>query len=355
MGMGMTEQIQLDKGKRVASVNSSDDTLPWIEKYRPTTLEDVSGHQDIISTIERFIDAGKVPHMLLYGPPGTGKTSTILACARKIYGPKYKNMILELNASDDRGIDVVRDQIKTFSSTRQISMGPSTTTSGAGFKLVVLDEADAMTQVAQNALRRTIEKYTKNVRFCIICNYVNKIITPIQSRCTRFRFSPLPVESVRHRVDHVIEAEGVKITDEGREALLRLSKGDMRRALNVLQACHAAYPNQTSEEEVYACVGNPHPADLELILSSMMSEEFYTSLRTITEIKTLKGLALQDILGGVYEQLETVGLPVQVRVAVLEKLAEIEYRLSTGSTEKIQLSAMVGGVKAGLDLAVNKV
>ncbi|ODQ54700.1 DNA replication factor [Saitoella complicata NRRL Y-17804] len=345
--------MQLHKGKGVASANTSDDTLPWIEKYRPSTLEEVTGHQDIISTIERFIDGGKVPHMLLYGPPGTGKTSTILACARKIYGPKYKNQILELNASDDRGIDVVREQIKTFSSTRQISMGPASA-AGPGFKLVVLDEADAMTQVAQNALRRTIEKYTRNVRFCIICNYVNKIITPIQSRCTRFRFSPLPIESVRHRVDHVIEAEGVKITDDGREALLKLSKGDMRRALNVLQACHAAYPN-TSEEEVYACVGNPHPADLSLILNSMMSEEFYTSLRTITEIKTLKGLALQDILGGVYEQLEGVGLPVQVRVTVLERLAEIEYRLSTGSTEKIQLSAMIGGVKAGLDLAVNEV
>ncbi|KAG0722760.1 Replication factor C subunit 5 [Chionoecetes opilio] len=174
--------------------------LPWVEKYRPETLQDLISHEDIISTIERFIDTDHLPHLLLYGPPGTGKTSTILACARKLYTPKeFNSMVLELNASDDRGIGVVRERILNFASTRTIFK--------SGFKLVILDEADAMTNDAQNALRRVIEKFTENVRFCLICNYLSKIIPAIQSRCTRFRFGPLASEQILPRLNYVIEQE----------------------------------------------------------------------------------------------------------------------------------------------------
>ncbi len=173
--------------------------------------------------VEKFIEKNRLPHLLFYGPPGTGKTSTILAVARRIYGADYRKQILEvslqpgtiyltlyflstrthsnqLNASDDRGIEVVREQIKNFAETRTLF--------SKGYKLIILDEADMMTTAAQSALRRVIEQYTKNVRFCIICNYVNKIIPAIQSRCTRFRFSPLPIAEVEKRIDNVIEAEG---------------------------------------------------------------------------------------------------------------------------------------------------
>lgn len=195
----------------------------------------------------------------------------------------------QLNASDDRGIDVVREQIKNFAETRTLF--------SKGYKLIILDEADMMTTAAQAALRRVIEQYTKNVRFCIICNYVNKIVPAIQSRCTRFRFSPLPIPEVQRRVDGVIEAEGyvtstapfllslvspeysVNITEDGKKALLKLSKGDMRRALNVLQACHAAYET-TGEKEVYHCTGTPDPADIANIVNSMFSEEFTSSYRS---------------------------------------------------------------------------
>ncbi|GAA5914188.1 hypothetical protein JCM6882_004745, partial [Rhodosporidiobolus microsporus] len=210
----------------------SSDALPWVEKYRPATLSDVVAHQDIISTIDQFISKNRVPHLLFYGPPGTGKTSTILAVARKIYGGTpggMRNNCLELNASDERGIDVVREQIKNFASTKMTGGG------SAGFKLIILDEADMMTQAAQSALRRVIEQYTKNVRFCIICNYVNKIIPAVQSRCTRFRFAPLPRPEVEKRLNHVVAQEKVNLTEDGRQALLKLSRGDMRRALNVLQ------------------------------------------------------------------------------------------------------------------------
>lgn len=219
-------------------------TIYRVEKYRPATLDDVSGHQDILATINKFVDSNKLPHLLLYGPPGTGKTSTILALARRIYGAaNARQMVLELNASDDRGIDVVREQIKTFASTKQIFTmgGPSAKSNSiAGFKLIVLDEADAMTNTAQMALRRIMEKYTANARFCIIANYAHKLSPALLSRCTRFRFSPLKEGDIRVLVEKVVEEENVKIGAEAVDALVKLSKGDMRRALNVLQACHAS-------------------------------------------------------------------------------------------------------------------
>merc|ERR1712130_48946 len=193
-----------NKGKRSAAnlPVEIEDNLPWVEKYRPNSLSDVSGHQDILATINKFVDGNRLPHLLLYGPPGTGKTSTVLALARKIYGNmNMRQMVLELNASDDRGIDVVREQIKTFSSTKQIFAG-SFDKSGqssniANFKLIILDEADAMTSTAQMALRRIMEKYTANTRFCIIANYTHKLSPALLSRCTRFRFSPLKDADIR--------------------------------------------------------------------------------------------------------------------------------------------------------------
>ncbi|KAL0575184.1 Subunit of heteropentameric Replication factor C (RF-C) [Marasmius crinis-equi] len=317
------------------------DNLPWVEKYRPVTLDDVVSHKDITSTIEKFIEKNRLPHLLFYGPPGTGKTSTIIAVARRIYGPDFRKQILELNASDDRGIDVVREQIKQFAETRTLF--------SKGFKLIILDEADMMTQAAQAALRRVIEQYTKNVRFCIICNYVNKITPAIQSRCTRFRFSPLPIREVERRLDTVIEGEKVKLTEDGKQALLKLSKGDMRRALNVLQACHAAY-DLTSETEIYNCTGNPHPSDIEKIVQYMLTHDFTTAYQLISAMKIERGLALQDLLAGAYEYIETIELKPHARIYLLDHIATTEHRLSTGGNEKIQLSALLGAFKNAVEL-----
>ncbi|KAF5350205.1 hypothetical protein D9758_007847 [Tetrapyrgos nigripes] len=329
------------KGKAVTTQYTEDETLPWVEKYRPVTLDDVVSHKDITTTIEKFIEKNRLPHLLFYGPPGTGKTSTILAMARRIYGSGYRKQILELNASDDRGIDVVREQIKQFAETRTLF--------SKGFKLIILDEADMMTQAAQAALRRVIEQYTKNVRFCIICNYVNKITPAIQSRCTRFRFAPLPITEVEKRINTVIEAEQVKLTEDGKKALLKLSKGDMRRALNILQACHAAY-DMTSETEIYACTGNPLPSDIETLVNSMLSDEFSTAFKLISTMKTERGLALQDLLTGAYEYAETLDLKPHARVYLLDNLATIEYRLSTGGSEKLQTTALLGVFKNTVEL-----
>ncbi|KAJ7281444.1 P-loop containing nucleoside triphosphate hydrolase protein [Mycena rebaudengoi] len=333
------------KGKAVDRDRPFDnDNLPWcaVEKYRPVTLDDVVSHEAITGTIEKFIQKNRLPHLLFYGPPGTGKTSTIHAVARRIYGSEYRKQILELNASDERGIDVVREQIKQFAETRTLF--------AKGYKLIILDEADMMTQQAQAALRRVIEQYTKNVRFCIICNYVNKIAPAIQSRCTRFRFSPLPIAQVEKRLDTIIEAERVKLTPDGKTALLKLSKGDMRRALNVMQACHAAY-DLTGETEIYNCTGNPHPADIETIVNSMLSDEFTTSYTMITAMKTERGLALQDLLTGAYDYIETLELKAHARIYLLDYLATAEHRLSTGASEKIQLTALLGAFKNAVELS----
>jgi len=207
-----------------------------------------------------------------------------------------------------------------------------------------------MTTAAQAALRRVIEQYTRNVRFCIICNYVNKIIPAIQSRCTRFRFSPLAVAEVGRKVDEVIEKEDLKITSDGKAALLKLSKGDMRRALNILQACHAAY-EVTDEAAIYNCTGHPQPADIDAVVKSMLTEEFTTSYTKISRLKIERGLALQDLITGVYDYVDTIEFPAHVRIYLLDHLATTEHRLSTGGSEKLQLTALLSAFKSAVELS----
>ncbi|KAI1327636.1 P-loop containing nucleoside triphosphate hydrolase protein [Xylariaceae sp. FL0255] len=361
------------KGKRSAAnlPVEAEDSLPWVEKYRPVNLSDVSGHQDILATINKFVDSNRLPHLLLYGPPGTGKTSTILALARRIYGQEnLRQMVLELNASDDRGIDVVREQIKTFASTKQIfTMGNSSRPGGiAGFKLIILDEADAMTNTAQMALRRIMEKYTANTRFCIIANYTHKLSPALLSRCTRFRFSPLKENDIRVLVDKVIEEENIKIDGGATDNLVTLSKGDMRRALNVLQACHASstpmQPKNTPKipekdivrdtittETIYMCIASPPPDAIAKITNTLLTtSDVTTCLSTINTLKVANGLALADIITAVSEQLTTMEVKPEVMIRWLDGLAEIEYRVSGGASETIQTGAVVGVVREGCEL-----
>ncbi|KAB7507059.1 Replication factor C subunit 5 [Armadillidium nasatum] len=307
--------------------------LPWVEKYRPKSLDDLISHEQIISTINRFINEGHLPHLLFYGPPGTGKTSTILACARKLYSSKeFNSMVLELNASDDRGIGVVREQILSFASTRTIF--------SSGFKLVILDEADAMTNDAQNALRRVIEKFTENVRFCLICNYLSKIIPAIQSRCTRFRFGPLSQQQILPRLQYVIEEENLNVTEDGVKSLLTLSEGDMRKVINILQSTSMAF-DVVNEDNVYNCVGHPLRSDIKNILNWMLNENIATSFKNISKLKTLKGLALQDVITEIHTLVHRIDFPMSVRIDLVIELAEIEHRLLAGSSEKLQLSGLI--------------
>ncbi|XP_015677452.1 replication factor C subunit 5 isoform X2 [Protobothrops mucrosquamatus] len=250
-------------------------------------------------------------------------------------------MVLELNASDDRGIDTVRGPILNFASTRTIFK--------KGFKLVILDEADAMTQDAQNALRRVIEKFTENTRFCLICNYLSKIIPALQSRCTRFRFGPLTQELMIPRLKHVIEKENVDVSHDGMKALVTLSNGDMRRSLNILQSTYMAF-GKVTEETVYTCTGQPLKSDIANILDWMLNLDFTSAYRNILELKTLKGLALQDILTEIHLFVHRVDFPTSVRIQLLIKMADVEHRLAAGTNEKIQLGSLVAAFQVTRDL-----
>jgi len=361
------------QGKRSAAnlPIEAEDNLPWVEKYRPSTLADVSGHQDILSTINKFIDTNRLPHLLLYGPPGTGKTSTILALARRIYGEaNIRQMVLELNASDDRGIDVVREQIKTFASTKQIfnMTGGAGSKGMAGYKLIILDEADAMTNTAQMALRRIMEKYTVNTRFCVIANYAHKLSPALLSRCTRFRFSPLKEGDIRVLVEKVVDEEKVQIGGEAVDALIKLSKGDMRRALNVLQACHASstplrepgapkVPDSEIQREmittetIYNCIAAPPPDAVKEIMATLLKTSDVTScLNTVNSLKTARGLALADIITALSEELVKLEVKPQVMISWLEGLADIEHRVAGGGSEVVQTGAMVGVIRNGVEL-----
>ncbi|TQV95705.1 DNA replication factor C subunit Rfc2 [Cordyceps javanica] len=212
---------------------------PWVEKYRPKSLDDVAAQEHTVTVLQRTLQAANLPHMLFYGPPGTGKTSTILALAKQLYGPEMmKSRVLELNASDERGISIVREKVKNFAR-MQLTNPP------AGyrdkypcppFKIIILDEADSMTQDAQSALRRTMEIYSKITRFCLICNYVTRIIDPLASRCSKFRFKSLDQGSAKKRLEEIATAESVPLEDGAIDALIRCSEGDLRKAVTFLQS-----------------------------------------------------------------------------------------------------------------------
>lgn len=307
--------------------------LPWVEKYRPNSLEELIAHEEIIQILHRLIESNKLPHLLFHGPPGTGKTSTIIACAKKMFGEHYSSMTLELNASDDRGIDVVRDQIKEFAGTKKLF--------SAGVKLVILDEADAMTQEAQSALRRVIEKYTSTTRFCLICNYVNKIMPALQSRCTRFRFAPLQPTQITGRLDHVIASERVNINETGKAAILQLACGDLRRVLNLLQSADMAY-DAIDEEAVYLTAGAAVPRIIEGMFKSLLNDGFEQAYRGMLQANVDFGYALSDITRELSVIVTNTELPDAAMAYLLDKLSTIEFRLSHGASEKMQLAALVG-------------
>ncbi|XP_072948774.1 cap-specific mRNA (nucleoside-2'-O-)-methyltransferase 1-like [Epargyreus clarus] len=324
------------------TVGETGKNLPWVEKYRPSKLEDLVSHDDIIKTIGLFMKENQLPHLLFYGPPGTGKTSTILACARQMYTPQqFNSMVLELNASDDRGIGIVRGQILSFASTRTIFK--------AGPKLIILDEADAMTNDAQNALRRIIEKYTDNVRFCIICNYLGKIIPALQSRCTRFRFAPLHNSQIVPRLHEIAAKENVEMSEDGVKALLALSGGDMRKVLNTLQSTWLAH-RAVTERAVHACVGHPLRADINDILNWLLNEnDFAACFKHIQDLKIMKGLALGDILTEVHTVIQRIKLPPEVLISLLIKMSDSEARLASGCSERIELAALIAAFQEARD------
>ncbi|GFE54563.1 replication factor C3 [Babesia ovis] len=321
---------------------------PWVEKYRPESFNDIISHEDILSTLMIFAEKGQLPHLLFHGPPGTGKTSTIMAVARYLYGNHRNSYVMELNASDERGIETVREQIKTFaetSNTFSTGVVGSDTGPRTSLKLIILDEADQMTNAAQNSLRRIMEIYSSNVRFCLICNFMNRIIPPIQSRCTGFRFPPLKTDVVKRRTAEIAKAEGLSVSDCALETLAEVGQGDMRRVLNCLQV--TAMSQGTSPEKVIdsdvvlTTAGLPKPSEINDLLQKLMQEPFKACVDHVVSLNQIQGYSVEDLVTALYRSILRIDWPNVVIVQLLIRMGDIEQRLSAGAAPYIQIASIV--------------
>ena len=304
----------------------------WTEKYRPKTLDEIVNQREIVERLKSFVEAKNVPHCIFAGPPGTGKTTAALCLAHDLYGEGYREYIMELNASDERGINVVRETVKTFARTRSIGE--------VSFKMLILDEADNMTADAQQALRRTMERYTETARFILIANYSGKIIEPIQSRCAPFRFTYLPREDIVERIRYICKNENVEILDDGIDAILEISEGDLRKTINILQAA-ASVGKPVSAEVVYSVVGRANPYDVREMIIRAMNGDFIGARDKLREMILKYGLAGSDIIRQVHREIFRLNIPDRWKVKLADVIGEIDYRLIQGSSEEIQLSALL--------------
>ena len=316
--------------------------LPWVEKYRPDKIENIISHKEILKTLSTLMDKNNFPHIILYGPPGTGKTTTILACAKHMFGPSYTNMVLELNGSDDRGINVVREQIKDFSQSDLFS-NEIFNVNKKNHKLVILDEADSMTYDAQFALRRVIETYTSTTRFCLICNYSTKIIPSLQSRCITFRFSPIPVLDHITHIKKIVKLESMNMDDLVIQEIIRLSDGDMRKSINVLQnvfmTCGQEHVNLSC---LYRNIGYPLPEEKQEIINKILTLNLELAFNFIKKIELDKSISLNDVLNDLVTYIIThkVFSPIK-KARILTGLGDIEHYLSGNINNSIQLGAII--------------
>ena len=314
----------------------------WAEKYRPKSLDEIVDQKEIVERLASFVRARNVPHCIFAGPPGTGKTTAALCLAHDLYGEGFREHLMELNASDERGIKIVRETVKTFARVRSIGEIP--------FKILILDEADNMTGDAQQALRRTMERFTETCRFILIANYSGKIIEPIQSRCAPFRFTYLPREEHDEYLMRIVKAEGVKIGREGLDAIFEVCGGDLRRAVNSLQAA-ASLGKTVDADVVYGVVGRASPADVQEMVRLALGGDFVKARSKLREMILKYGVAGSDIIKQVHLEIFRLDIPEVWKVRLAGAVGEIDFRLVEGADEEVQLSALLARlVEAGSEV-----
>ena len=307
----------------------------WTEKYRPQTFDEVKGQVEIVDKVRAFVSSGSMPHLMFSGPAGVGKTTLALVIAKQLFGESWRQNVLELNASDERGIDVVRVKVKDFARTRAIGDVP--------FKVIYLDECDALTKEAQQALRRTMENYTKTCRFILSCNFSSKIIDPIQSRCAIFRFKPLPKEEIFKVIDKIVSEEGLMLGEGVKDALFDVTAGDCRRLENVMQSC-AVIKKDIDAELVYSMASAAKPKEIKELLQIAAKGDFIASRKKLLDLMLNYGLSGLDVIKQVQKEIWNLELDDRKKVKLVDKCGEVEFRMVEGSDEYVQLESFLAFV-----------
>jgi len=307
----------------------------WTEKYRPKDFSEVKGQKDIVNRAKAFVSEKNMPHLLFAGPAGTGKTTLALIIAKKLFKDRWNENFLELNASDERGIDVIRVKVKDFARTRSIGEVP--------FKIIYLDEADALTKEAQQALRRTMENFTHTCRFILACNYSSKIIEPIQSRCAVFRFKPLEKKDIFHIIDKIAKQEGLKIDEKAKEALYEVSEGDCRKLENLLQSA-SALSKTIKEETIYSLVSFAKPKDIDIMLKLALENRFLEAKKKLFDVMLNYGLSGLDMIKHIQKEITNLKIDDEKKMKMIAECGEVEFRLVEGSDEFIQLEALLAKI-----------
>ncbi|KAF2076353.1 hypothetical protein CYY_002359 [Polysphondylium violaceum] len=314
------------------------ETEQWVSKYRPKKVDELAHQEEVVSALKSSLKSGNLPHLLFYGPPGTGKTSAVLAVANEIYGPELiKDRVLELNASDERGIEIVRTKIKNFANFAVNKSSGSNGAPGASFKLIILDEADSMTIDAQAALRRTIENTSKNTRFCLLCNYISKIIDPLASRCAKFRFKPLEETAMIDRLKYISKEEGVNCKDQVYSAIQQVSDGDMRKAITYLQSSFRFFGNNITEQSIYDISGTLPPSLIKQYIDTCKSNSF-DKLQSMVQNLINQGYPASQVITQLFDYVVLYkGMNDKQKALVTIKLGQVDKCLTDGSDEYLQL------------------
>ncbi len=307
----------------------------WTEKYRPQTFEDIRGQQEIVDKVKAFVKTGSMPHLLFSGPAGVGKTTLSLVIAKQLFGESWRQNTLELNASDERGIDIIRNKVKDFARTKALGNVP--------FKIIYLDESDALTKEAQQALRRTMENYTQTCRFILSCNFSSKILDPIQSRCAIFRFKPLTEREIIAVIERIAAEEGLEMSEDTQKALVTISEGDCRRLENVMQSC-AVLGSTITPELVYSMASVAKPKEVRELLGIAANGNFRESRKKLLSLMLDYGLSGLDIIKQIQKEVWNLDLPDRKKVELLDKCGEVEFRMVEGSDEYVQLESFLAFV-----------